>query len=275
MRMFRNIRSVFPSVPVALFYHGGDVPLSDPITDAADVLAVPHVIFTGSEFALRELIARGAPAERIRISPVGFRLQDFTPDAGRSYLPDGLLRCLTVGRLSAEKGHAVMLAALARLPGDLRARVRWRVIGSGPEERALRDRMQELDLSSQVAFLGALPRPAVIAELKHTDCLVLPSVPTTQWAETQACVLQEAMLMAVPVLAARLGGVSESTAPGCRELLFAPGDAAALAQRLALLLGGDGERLAALGNEGRVWARANFDVRTRTADLVSEALGAC
>jgi len=77
---------------------------------------------------------------------------------------------------------------------------------------------------------------AVLAEYRAADAILLPSIPTPHWEENQACVAQEAMLMKLPVLSTRTGGVQESIAPELRLLAVDPGDANALADRIEMLL---------------------------------------
>jgi glycosyltransferase involved in cell wall biosynthesis len=60
------------------------------------------------------------------------------------------------------------------------------------------------------------------------DCLVVPS----EWKEPAPLVITEAASRGVPVVAADIGGIPEIVPARSRPLLFPPGDAAALADRL-------------------------------------------
>jgi glycosyltransferase involved in cell wall biosynthesis len=128
-----------------------------------------------------------------------------------------------LGRLSPEKGAATLLDAAGRLPAG-----RWRLLlagADGGEAEALRVRAAGLP----VAFAGFVSPEAF---LRGVDVLVVPSI----WHEPLARVVLEACAAGVPVLGAAAGGIPELIGPDRRDWLFPPGDAAALAGRMAALL---------------------------------------
>ncbi|HEU0076757.1 MAG TPA: glycosyltransferase [Longimicrobiaceae bacterium] len=101
---FPWLRTLYPGVPVAMYYHGGENALSSSLGDA-DVhraFAGVDVVFTNTEFSRDHAVARGCPADRVHIVPVGFCLDDYPVAAVRSYRPDGVLRLLSASRLSDE-----------------------------------------------------------------------------------------------------------------------------------------------------------------------------
>jgi glycosyltransferase involved in cell wall biosynthesis len=64
--------------------------------------------------------------------------------------------------------------------------------------------------------------------LDDLDCLVVPS----EWKDPAPVVVNEARGRGIPVIGASFGGIPELIAPECRDLLFPPGDGAALSERL-------------------------------------------
>ena len=66
------------------------------------------------------------------------------------------------------------------------------------------------------------------ALLDDLDCLVVPS----EWKDPAPVVVNEARGRGIPVIGASIGGIPELIAPECRDLLFPPGDGAALTERL-------------------------------------------
>ena len=72
------------------------------------------------------------------------------------------------------------------------------------------------------------------ALLDDLDCLVVPS----QWKDPAPVVVNEARGRGIPVIGAAIGGIPELIAPECRPLLFPPGDAGALADRMAAFAAG-------------------------------------
>ncbi len=104
-----------------------------------------------------------------------------------------------VGRLSAEKGLDVLLDALA-LVGDHGPTLS--VVGTGRDERVLRERAERLGIAGRVTWHGNVPDAGRL--LGAFDLFVLSSR-----TEGTPMVLLEAMAAGVPIVAAAVGGVPD------------------------------------------------------------------
>jgi len=126
-----------------------------------------------------------------------------------------------VGRLSAEKGHSVLLDAAAivtaRAPD-----ARFLIIGDGPLQDELHKKAGRLGLGSKLLFTG--PRTDVDALYGIMDLFVLPSL----W-EGLPTVIMESMASGVPVVATDIPGSRDLVQPGQTGWLARPGDPASLA----------------------------------------------
>ncbi|MBD3237397.1 MAG: glycosyltransferase [Candidatus Eisenbacteria bacterium] len=145
-----------------------------------------------------------------------------------------------VGRLTARKGHRILLEALAVLPRKGRG-APWRllVVGEGEERAALERQATELGIGERVGFLGQrADAPRLIAV---SDLLVLPSL-----LESQPLVITEAMAAGVPVVASRIYGIPEIVVDGETGMLVPPGESPPLAEALSALLA-DPARRARMG----------------------------
>jgi glycosyltransferase involved in cell wall biosynthesis len=127
-----------------------------------------------------------------------------------------------VGRLVAEKGLPVLLAAARRLRVEGRD-VRIVLVGDGPERKRLERLAQELDLVDRVIFAGWKHGEALQAAVRNAVALVMPSV----CEETAGLSAIEHMMQGRVVIAADIGGLGEVVAGA--GLKFAPGDAEGLA----------------------------------------------
>jgi glycosyltransferase involved in cell wall biosynthesis len=111
---------------------------------------------------------------------------------------------VVVGRMSIEKGHADLIAAIRRLdeqwPTDRRP-LCIRMIGDGPLRQELETAARELK-RHQMIFVGIDPDPA--AEIAAADALILPS-----HFEGMPNVVLEAMALNTSVIATRAGGTIE------------------------------------------------------------------
>jgi glycosyltransferase involved in cell wall biosynthesis len=138
---------------------------------------------------------------------------------------------LCVAAVRPDKGHDVLLAALATLT-DLP----WRCRCVGPAGRrelaALVRRADAYAIGSRVRFTGARTGQRLAATYASADALVLATR-----AESYGMVVTEALARGLPVLATRTGGVPEALgrAPGgtLPGLLVTPDDPAALADGLS------------------------------------------
>lgn len=162
-----------------------------------------------NRFCRDKFIEAGLPAGRIAVKPnfVDLPAPADGPRAG----------ALFVGRLSTEKGIATLAQAARLLPDAL-----VDVIGDGPVRA-------DLEGVPGVRLLGRQAPPQIFARMRAAQCLVLPSV----WYENFPRVLVEAFACGLPVVASRLGAMAELVEEGVTGLLFTPGDARELADKLA------------------------------------------
>lgn len=75
------------------------------------------------------------------------------------------------------------------------------IIGDGPDSLVLRDKVNALDVQSQVSFVGRIVQQDVQDYLLKADCLIVNSN-----YETFSMVTIEAILTGIPVIATRCGG---------------------------------------------------------------------
>ena len=162
-----------------------------------------------------------------------------------------------VGRLVSDKGASLLLDALGRLK-ERGLAPRLVVVGSGPEEPALRRQAAALGLTDRVEFAGPRRGDRLAALLNQCRILVVPS----RWAEPFGIVALEGIACGCVVVGSAGGGLPEAIGP-C-GVTFPNGDAAALAQRLAALLE-DPARLEPLR------AAAPAHLARHTADAVAAA----
>ena len=140
-------------------------------------------------------------------------------------------RLLCVGRLSPEKGHRYLLAALA----ELRARglsCTLDVIGSGPLQATLQSEAVSLGVNEHVKFHGYVPfGPTLFGFYQNAAAVVVPSL-----SEGLPQVIAEALAIGVPTVATTVGGIPSFLTHGKNAILVPPADSQALADALGRLL---------------------------------------
>ncbi len=134
-----------------------------------------------------------------------------------------------LGRLVSDKGADLLLTALGilRREGIVPSLT---VIGSGPEEPALRLQARELGLSGQVEFAGSQTGAPLAELLNRHKILVVPS----RFHEPFGIVALEGIACGCAVVGSAEGGLPDAIGP-C-GLTFPNGDAVALAAALRKLL---------------------------------------
>lgn len=161
----------------------------------------------------------------------------------------------SVARLSPQKAHHVLLAAVARLapahPG-----LRLVVVGGGPREAELRGIADRAGIADRVRWTGV--RRDVPALLPAFDVVALSSV-----HEGAPVVVLEAMAAGVPVVATDCGALSDMVTDGEEGAIVPVGDVEALAGRIGALAADPGLR-ARQGAAARVRAEQEAGIE-RTA----------
>lgn len=158
------------------------------------------------------------PASRIEVCWNGIDTGRFHPSlAGRlEEVGDAGFVVGTVCVLRAGKGLTHLLEAFAQVR-NAAPRMKLLIVGSGPEEEALRALACRLGIVTQCCFLPSTSE--VTAALSSIDVFVHPSL-----SEGLPNAVMEAMACGCAVVASRVGGCPELIEHGTHGLLFAPGN---------------------------------------------------
>ncbi len=158
----------------------------------------------------------------------------------------------TMGRLVPVKGLESFLKA-AQIIHRQRSNVKFIIAGDGPSKGLLQARAIEYGIDKDVLFLGH--RNDSHEMLGLLDLFVLPSL-----SEGIPMVLLEALALARPVVASRVGGIPEVIEHGISGLLVTPGREDELAQSCVALMD-DSDWGRRLGLAGRKCIEERFSAR--------------
>ncbi len=136
--------------------------------------------------------------------------------------------------LSLEKGILSCLKPLEELVKSSLPNAHLMMVGDGPDETMLKERVKTLGLERNISFFPFTDEPNYIFE--RLDMTVLPSL----YKEGLPNVLLESMSMGVPVVSSNIGGVSEIVIDGETGYMVEPGDKSALANAINKSLGKPG-----------------------------------
>ena len=144
---------------------------------------------------------------------------------------------VSCGRVSHEKGMDLAVEACAKLVELGHTNIHWWIVGGGPAEQEVRDKIAELAMESYVTMLGMKNNP--YPYIKRADLYVQPSR-----FEGYPVAILEALVLGKPVVSTDNGGAREILVVGETGLLC-PISGDAIAQCMNGLLF-DPQRLAAL-----------------------------
>jgi glycosyltransferase involved in cell wall biosynthesis len=198
-------------------------------------------VLTQTTLERDKVAAYGARAERLA-NGVDTNQWDFDDDVAR--VPRTVL---TVARLlDMQKRTSDLIAAMALLDDDWRLRI----LGSGPDEAALRDHAARLGVTDRVAFLGfTLDKSRVRDECRTCSVFALPSA-----YEGLPMALLEAMSCGAAVVGSHIPAIAEVVTDGHDGLLVPVRDPS----RLATGIREAHERRAQLGRAARATIESRY-----------------
>jgi glycosyltransferase involved in cell wall biosynthesis len=218
------------SMRLAAYFEGRNVRRADRV--------IATSLYAADRIVERYRIAR----ERVHVVPEPIDLARWNAALDRApRRTPGEPAILCVAHLYPRKQVGSLLRALTLLKSP----ARLRVVGTGPQGRALAALAKELRLGDRVALLEHVPFDRLVEEYRNADLFCLPSL-----QEGFGIVFLEAMAAGLPIVACRTAAVPEVVPDGECGMLVPPRDEPALAIALERLLGDEGERKR-LGAAGR------------------------
>jgi len=155
----------------------------------------------------------------------------------------------TAARLVPMKGINDLISAFKRVRDEL-PDVELEIAGAGPELDNLQAAIERLHLAGSVRFLGWVP--TMMPLLRDWTIYIQPSI-----IEPFGIAALEAMAAGLPVIGTSKGGLREIIDDGKTGMIVPPGDSAALAKAITVLLRNP-EMLRQMGRAGQERAASSF-----------------
>ena len=265
-------------VPFVTTYHGIYNAKSAVKRFYNSVMVRGDAVIANSEWTAAHIAAeyRFKP-KHLAVIPRGVDFARFDPERIPSARVDGLRErwgvkpgetvVLLPGRLTRWKGQTILLDALARLKREGRLGAVRAVFAGDPQGRdsyhaeLLMQAMSE-GLGNKVVVPGHVSDMA--AAYLAADIVVSASTDPEAFGRVAA----EAGAMERPVIATDHGGAREVIVPQTSGLLVPPGNSAALAEALSMLLA-DAQRRAAMGRAARAHIASRYTVERMCADTLA------
>ena len=183
-----------------------------------------HRVVANSEAAAARLRHEGVPSRKVVVIPNGIEMSHFDAPIRNGQLR----RLVTVAGFRPEKAHDTLIAAAAealRMLPDLSLTL----VGDGPTRANAEGLAQRTGRGHRIRFLGHVEDVAAL--LRDHDVFVLPSR-----SEAFPNAIVEAMAMAMPVVATKVGGIPELVEHGRTGILVPPDRPDELARALVDLV---------------------------------------
>lgn len=225
------------------------------------------------------------PPERLRVIPRGADIDQFSPHAisgqrmhqlaEQWHVPAGSAIILMPGRLTAWKGQALVLQALAQLQAGL-PDLPWHCVFAGSDQtdgryvRELTQLAHNLGLDERIRFAGHCEdMPAAMA---LASMVLVPSLRPEPFGR----VVVEAQAMCRPVIVSHHGAAVETVDNGVTGLSVPPNNAEKLADAMFAVLNAPAATLAHMGATARQAVLAQYTTQAMqhaTLGVYDEVLG--
>jgi len=188
---------------------------------------------------------RGIPASKITVIPNAVDVGDFSVGGVRDEALatelglQGMQVLGFIGSFYAYEGLNVLLDALPALLAANPA-IRVLLVGGGPQDEALKAQALRLGVADKVVFTGRVPHADVQRYYDLVDVLVYPRLKMRLTDLVTPLKPLEAMAQGRLLAASDVGGHRELIEDGKTGVLFAAGDAQALAAKVLALLAAPG-----------------------------------
>lgn len=189
----------------------------------------------------KDIIDRGLPEQNVTVIPNAVDTEQFkcTASAGEALARKlGLDGCIVLGFIGsfyAYEGIPLLLDAFAQVVKS-HPNVRLLLVGGGPQENSIKEKLQTARLGEYVVMSGRVPHDAVQAYYDVVDIFVYPRSSMRLTELVTPLKPLEAMAQEKLVVASDVGGHRELIADGVTGRLFLADSAEALATALVGLL---------------------------------------
>ena len=230
--------------------------LTNPLTDAVEVNSE-----TGGRAVVTDL---GVPAEKVEVVLPGLDLDAFSCTKNRSSIRSQIgvqehqHLVLYIGRLRSVKGVEYGIKAFARA-AEANPTLHLALAGDGEQRDYLENLAYDLGISKRATFLGE--RSDLPDVLSAADSVLMPSL-----REGFPRVAIEAMAASKPVIATKVGAISEAIVDDNSGILVVSRDVPAMSTAITHLTG-DSDLQARLGANARTRVENHYSAELYVARL--------
>jgi len=223
-----------------------------------------------SNFGCRSMLALDLlPSDRFRLIYNAVDISRVSPNPSRGLelrrhygIPDERKVVIQISWIIPEKGIADLLE-VAKLVIQQHRNVHFVIVGEGPFRQEFTTRAEVMGLNQNVTWTGLVKDPFGVGIFDAADVVCQLS----RWQELFGWMIAEAMAFGKPVVATRVGGISELVEEDQTGFLVPMGDFRAAAERVQMLIENP-ELRQSLGNVAREKVRTKFNLKKNVEELI-------
>ena len=176
-------------------------------------LAKADFIIADSHFTKNLAIKLGVKENSIKVISPGINMpeevdSEYNKKAKEIFL-DSFPKLITIARLDKRKSHDNIIMAIKNLKTKF-PKIKYVSIGSGNEEKNLKDLVRELDLNKEVLFLNQTNSKLKSALTQNSNLFVMPSRIVNRSVEGFGIAFIEAASYGIPSIGGVEGGASDA-----------------------------------------------------------------
>ncbi len=173
-------------------------------------------------------------------------------------IDEGVFLIGAIGRMVWQKGFDYLIEAIPEVSKEY-PEARFLLVGDGPLKNELKVKSIKLKVEDKVVFTRF--RKDLKNVLSTIDLLIIPSL-----QESFPIITLDAMAMAKPIIATRIGGIIEQITDGENGILIPPGDPSALAKAIIVAINNK-ELCRNLGLMARRRVGESFSLKKMVAEM--------
>ncbi|MFH1412853.1 MAG: glycosyltransferase family 4 protein [bacterium] len=205
-----------------------------------------------TEFVKNKLIEWGVDENKIKILHHYIDVNEFKPD----YEPGDYF--VYFGRLSKEKGVDKLVQVMPEIKD-----IKLKIIGSGPEHKAIQNKIDALNLKGKVEIMGPKHNNELKEIIRKSYAVIAPS----QWYEVFGLVNLEAAALGKLVIASKIGGIPEVVKDKQTGLLFQHDSSEDLIEKINWALNNP-EKVKKMGYQAREFVEQKFKPARHLQDIL-------
>jgi len=225
-------------------------------------IALADRIVVLSQALAEELKHRGVAKEKIKLIPNAVDCSSFQPQSKSKEIEErynlkGKVVLGYIGTLRKMEGLQNVISLFPRLL-EKKVPLHFLIVGFGEYQIKLEEQVKQLDLESSVTFTGAVAPDKILPYYSVMDMVVFPRLKLRVTELVTPLKPLEAMAMGKPVLASRVGGLTEYCLDQVNSLTFSPEPGEEFIQ-LIEELAKDVQKRETLGQQALKWVQTNRD----------------